>query len=319
MEKLGMLTGPILEANLTALEPQLSRMQGNILRSHGREHSVHLFLRFKSGMQSQVSGLIRGIADAKDGIITSAWEQRAQGENKQQSPNSLFCSFFLSAAGYEYFDPKFLTGFSAEFRGGMQGAQERLDDSPEYWEDGYKAGFHAMILLANADLDALHIKAQEIIGRFASVIDYCIEEEGNVTKEDGKSFDHFGFVDNISQTLFFEKDVKAQQERGGDRIGGAPRLLRVLSSLKTPMVSSTARTFLHTGAILFFVRCNSTSMGFRATLTGWPPTCNYKIHREQKPSSWVGFATAPRLFCNLPQEGTTLYPTTLTFRMIPKG
>jgi hypothetical protein len=72
MKKLGLLTGPMGTAELVALKPQLCRMQGHILRSHGREHSIHLLWRFNRGMQEQVSGLIRDLASAKHGMITSA-------------------------------------------------------------------------------------------------------------------------------------------------------------------------------------------------------------------------------------------------------
>jgi Dyp-type peroxidase family len=201
------------QGRLQVFEYALGNLQGNILRGHGRRNSVNLFLRFKKGEEKEVRARIRRIAES--GIVTSALQQRVQSQNKGQDPNSLFCSFFLSAAGYEYLNLD-LTGFSQEFRGGLKGARERWNDAPEAWEKAEEYNFHAMVLLAQADPQMLRHEAQNMTERLDPVIECDPKEEwGKAMEVNGKSVEHFGFADNISQPLFFQEDVEKHPHGAG--------------------------------------------------------------------------------------------------------
>jgi Dyp-type peroxidase family len=219
MVRLDMQQTPITkpQEQLREVQRALDNLQGNILRGHGRKGSVNLFLRFQDGKQTEVRARIRSLAERE--IITSALKQRDQSKMKEQSPNSLFCSFFLSAKGYKYFDPKLLRGFSKEFQGGIKGARERWKDAAEAWEKADEYDFHAMVLLAQADPQMLCQEAQNMRQYFESVIACPYrdikEERGNAMEVNGRSVEHFGFADDISQPLFFQEDVVKHVHGGG--------------------------------------------------------------------------------------------------------
>src|SRR6266478_7877438 len=98
---------PIDQKTLKALQenPQkpLESLQGNILRGHGRDRSIHIFLSFKDGKKTDVKEWIKGLAER----ITSAQRQLDETEQyrRYKIPGCLFMSFFLSAKGYEYLYP----------------------------------------------------------------------------------------------------------------------------------------------------------------------------------------------------------------------
>lgn len=210
MIRLDTLDTPITDGHLKELEPALASLQGNILRGHKRERAVHLFLRFQPDKQPAVREKLCSIAT--DDTVTSASQQ-------DTSPDSVFCSVFLSAAGYYYLDPKFLFGFSAEFQSGMKGAQERLQD-PAPGDGDYAQNFHAMVLLAHSDLGTLRKKEQTIREHFESVTEFRKVEWGKVLRDPvtDRGIENFGYADGISQPLFFQKDL---DKYGYDKQQGA--------------------------------------------------------------------------------------------------
>ena len=136
MVSLHELTVPIDQATLQALQenPQkpLESLQGHILSGHGRGLSVHMFLIFKEGKETEVKEWIKRLAPR----LTSAQKQLFEAQQRPDSTmrGSLFMSFFLAARGYEYLypDDKDKSRFDDEaFLRGMKAAQHRLNDPPD--------------------------------------------------------------------------------------------------------------------------------------------------------------------------------------------
>src|SRR5262245_19743618 len=104
MANLQELIGPIDQNALVDLREPLQSLQGNILQGHGRDHSVHIFLCFKTDkkpdVKRDITRWIKGLAKR----ITSAQRQLDETEQYRQRkiPGQLFMSFFLSASGYKY-------------------------------------------------------------------------------------------------------------------------------------------------------------------------------------------------------------------------
>src|SRR5262249_26939293 len=150
MVSLHELTEPIYYGTLKELQANtqkpLESLQGNILHGHGRDRSVHIFLRFKDRRENDVKNWIKGLAEAN--CITSAQRQLEEIERyrRDKTPGGLFINFFLSAKGYEYLYPeqKGKLRFDDEaFLCGMKAAQHRLNDPPkESWEQGYRDNIH---------------------------------------------------------------------------------------------------------------------------------------------------------------------------------
>jgi Dyp-type peroxidase family len=246
MTSLHELTEPIYHGTLKSLQehPQkpLESLQGNILNGHGRDRSVHIFLKFKDSKGSDVKRWIKGLAEAQR--ITSAQRQLEETEQyrRDKTPGSLFMNFFLSAKGYEYLYPEQKSNLRFDdeaFLCGMKAAQHRLNDLPkEAWEEGYRNDIHAMVLLA--DDDELHLQQEadklcnDVKARTESEI--CMVEYGRVmwnrqNYPQEYPVEHFGYVDSRSQPLFFQSEIERESlERDGTNVwdpGAGPNLVLV--------------------------------------------------------------------------------------------
>lgn len=219
----------------------LTDLQCNILKSHGRDHTVHLFVRFTapSGQARQVMSVL-----AAD-YITSALTQHQQSKawTGQGQPGGLVGSILLSATGYAAlgFDPD---GFASsdqggDFRAGMkrQGPDiigrlldtANKDPHPNQWEAGYQGEVHAMILLADDDTARLDQAEQDVSSRLAPVATILQVEQGHVLRNQqpkaegkaeperkGQPIEHFGYVDGRSNPLFFQDDIEKERAGGTD-------------------------------------------------------------------------------------------------------
>jgi Dyp-type peroxidase family len=245
MTSLHELTEPIYDGTLKKLQddPQkpLESLQGNVLRGHGRNRSVHIFLRFKAGQETAVKKWIKELAAR----ITSAQRQLDESERyrRDKTPGRLFINFFLSAKGYEYLYPPEQKGrlrFGEEsFLCGMKTAQHRLNDPPkEEWEQGYRNDIHAMVLLADNDESTLRRETEELCNdvRTRTESEICTVECGRVMWNrqhypQKYPVEHFGYVDSISQPLFFQSDIEPESLESdgtnGWHPGAGPNLVLV--------------------------------------------------------------------------------------------
>jgi Dyp-type peroxidase family len=215
MASLHDLTSPIPH-DLKGLQALLIKLQGNILKGHGRDHSVHIFLKFTANkliVKQRISEL------AKE--ITSAQQQldEARRYRDYKIPGPTFMSFFLSASGYRYlgFDVAKNPGFDQQaFLHGMKAARHRLNDPHEDdWDKEYRQEIDAMVLLAD---NAEHFLLREAHRRLNDVSAYariCAVEHGRVMRNaQGGSIEHFGYADGYSQPLFFQEDIDRGRQNG---------------------------------------------------------------------------------------------------------
>jgi Dyp-type peroxidase family len=211
---------PYVQPPPDGLQESLRNLQGNILQGHRRNHAVHIFIRFNDGKQTEVKSWIKELAEH----ITSAQQQLEEPYQDEEDRASarLFGSFFLSASGYEYFGLRFPKTYplfdDAAFPWGMKRAQERLNDPPTTdWEGGYQQEIHAMVLLAHNNKDVLLKERDKLINTVKAHTDILGVEQGKVMRnEQGRSFEHFGYVDSRSHPLFFQSDIDREtRKRGG--------------------------------------------------------------------------------------------------------
>jgi deferrochelatase/peroxidase EfeB len=120
----------------------LANLQGNILKGHGRDHSVHLFLKF-TAPRRMVRDWVRTFAYR---YVTPASQQLKEAAefNRYRLSGALFGNFFLSAKGYESLGyttdeiarcfnekPALIDGrevCTIKFRDGMQFYRSELND-----------------------------------------------------------------------------------------------------------------------------------------------------------------------------------------------
>jgi Dyp-type peroxidase family len=207
--------------------PMFRELQGNIVKGHGRDHAVSIFLELTEG-----AGLGPWLSRLAADCVTSAFDQLAQTEQYKQFgiPGALFGNLMLTRRGYEKlgFRDRLPAWFrdvpdvpprsrvDVTFLGGMKAAAEALDDEPpdgsEPLETAYREEtIDAMLLLADDSETFLLRTVRDLIT--------TIEREGHaraVAVEIGSALrtdslegiEHFGYVDGRSQPLFLKSDFR---------------------------------------------------------------------------------------------------------------
>ncbi|MDJ0554259.1 MAG: Dyp-type peroxidase [Microcoleaceae cyanobacterium MO_207.B10] len=198
----------------------LTDLQGNILKGHGRDHSVHLFLQFKPGKVNEVKQWIQSFARK---YITSAYQQAAEAKiyREQKVKGSLFANFFLSRYGYEYLEIKpFRMPKNPPFISGMKSDSIRNlfnDPVAEAWDTGYQDQIHALILMADDDVVDLLQEVNRMSQKLIKVAEILNREDGFVLRsKNNKAIEHFGYVDGVSQPLFLKRDIEKDIEKHGN-------------------------------------------------------------------------------------------------------
>lgn len=200
----------------------LDNLQGNILKGHGREHTVHIFLELKPGKTAR-----KQLAAIIGPIVTSARQQHIETEQfkKFKVSGGLFVNVLLTAKGYRSlgFTEAQLNnsfpelpgdfGIQSNFREGMRAhAAELNDPDPSQWEDGYRDGrIDAMILLADDNEDFLSRRTRELLNKLDDFSTILAVERGTALRTDeGEGIEHFGYVDGRSQPIFFTTDLPGE-------------------------------------------------------------------------------------------------------------
>lgn len=198
----------------------LADVQGNILKSHGRDHSVLLFVRWR---HDRVDDARRWIAAFADRWVTSAARQFVEARHYRETgqPGSVFGSIALSRRGYE------TLGFAGgqlpadvAFRMGMayDAVAAALGDPPvSSWEPGYQLPCDALIGFADDDRDRLWQTVDALIPDLLTCAELLQREDGFVLRNARRqAIEHFGYIDGLSQPLFASHDI-ARQRASGDR------------------------------------------------------------------------------------------------------
>jgi Dyp-type peroxidase family len=223
---LSSLQRPLTEADLNAYAEELKLLQGNILKSHGREAAVYVFLTFDEGKRKEAKKFIHEFADS----VTSAAGQIDQSRRFKERKTSpyepeLLAGFYLSATGYDFLGHR-TNGFSDEFQGGLKRAGQRLGDPDvSTWDRKFRRDVHAVVIFAHdytSRLVAELIKLRERMEGLAYV-----SSEFGVTMRNPKedAIEHFGYVDGASQPIFFETDLPKEPQKHWNPAAGPDLVL----------------------------------------------------------------------------------------------
>lgn len=204
-----------IDGESATYQRMLENLQGNVLKSHSRNHVQLLFLQFTSD-ETDVKNWIRNLK------VTSALDQKQASDFRKEKAThdgGLFLNFFLSAEGYEElgFDIRDLCKEGNRIFGkGMKSrrAKKLLDDpSVDLWERGYAEDIDALVLLADDDDARLEMESDNIRQSLEDIGDIILEEKGTGL---AGGIEHFGYKDGISIPRFFKKDIQKEAiERGG--------------------------------------------------------------------------------------------------------
>ena len=193
----------------------LENLQGNIVKGHGRDFSMHLFFRF-GGDKTAVR---RGLKALAAKYVGSAWQQLQDVDDYKQFgvTGPLFGNLVISADGYRFLELPLPESRGDDttrppetsFRHGMKQYTEcELNDPPFYnWEKPYRGEVHAMLLLADDDLFYLMRQTREAMQLIRQHSELLTVERGQaVRNQRGETVEHFGYVDGRSQPLFLKRD-----------------------------------------------------------------------------------------------------------------
>jgi Dyp-type peroxidase family len=194
----------------------LERVQGNILRGHGRDHAIHIFVRFTKSQEELRAALI----PLSKSFVTSAWAQLDQAREFRESGKSahVFGNLLLSATGYQAlgFPPEmFDQQVDRFFRDGMRSEWSRArlgDPDLASWDEAFRERVDMLLILAGDDLQELGRATQSAMSELEKIgVPTAERGEALWNADRSQSLEPFGFVDGVSQPLFFEKDVKSTE------------------------------------------------------------------------------------------------------------
>jgi Dyp-type peroxidase family len=212
----------------------LNQLQGNILKSHGRDRTAHVFIRVRKGRALQARAFLRSYAAGK--LMSAAQQHEAAAIFKREGPASqnplvkrAFISIAISAEGYEALrvDANKIPA-DPSFRSGLKNPDPRLADPlSTTWNKGYRGAIHAMITIAGkADSDAsdqsslveAEIASLAANARQSGFTLIGMERGRGYRNSAGQHVEHFEYADGVSQPLMMQMEI--DQALGG--VGGAP-------------------------------------------------------------------------------------------------
>lgn len=262
--------GPI-DKNDSQYQDVLEDLQGNILKSHGREESVHIFLTFPDPRKEsqKTTALRRLIAQLAMQDITSAKKQLDDADayrGKNKTDGGVFVHFSLSSSGYEKLgftdsnqpkganlqnrqeaNPKQLNDdYAPVFQLGMKRRQYALIDPPfSSWETEYQRDIDALVIIAADNLTDVNKKESEITDKLKGIATVATIERGTKIR---RQFDnqpekpvveHFGFTDGVGDPRFLKEDLERKEkgETAKRLFSASLNLVLVPDPLGTPNVS----------------------------------------------------------------------------------
>lgn len=211
--------------NRKEVNAMLQDTQGNILSSHGRNHSHHIFISFTADN----AVIKKWLAMMANNFVTSAHQQMADSAkfSATQVDGGAFVNLCLSATAYAKLGDGVTVPDDPSFMKGAKAAAKALNDPPvNEWEEGFQAEIDALIIVADDENDhgpdgALS-KILASLDGVAKVVDQetgaamRLDDQGNVsTDKSARVHEHFGFADGVSQPLFFAKDIEASRINSG--------------------------------------------------------------------------------------------------------
>jgi len=192
-----------VSADDKAVLEMLGDLQGNILKNHGRDNTVHLFLTFNREKIENVKTFLKAL-----GIrLPSALDQFVKADlfKDKNHDGGLFVAAFLSSQGYQTLDLGAVQPVGVAFNAGMKERTGILSDSNSDQWDAHLAGpVYAMILLAHDNADSLATDTQELrkeIAVFGDAITILGQDTSLVQRNDkGHGIEYFGYAAHIRKT-----------------------------------------------------------------------------------------------------------------------
>jgi Dyp-type peroxidase family len=203
------------KAKSASVNNLLEDLQANILKGHGRNESIHLFLSFDPARKAGILAAIHQLS----GHIKTARQQLIETEhfNATGKDGGTTRCFFLTFAGYvalgvEAKAPEAPVG--SAFHDGMKTRADLKDEAVITWDAHFQQTVHAMLLLADADAGRLSAERDSVVAALQAVgVTLLGEERGHQQRNArGEGVEHFGYVDGRSQPLLLTEDIDHEEQ-----------------------------------------------------------------------------------------------------------
>jgi Dyp-type peroxidase family len=211
-------------------DPGLKDVQCDVLKSHGREHSRHLFLKLPAGTR-RARQCLRDFAEAK--FITTM-EQQLQPETKKGIMVSLMLSggaikrLSLGKVGFEQNEVGVNTVTPLEKNDFMRGMKVVEPDlyiaTPRrsltrWWKKPFGSRaprIDVHVLIAGDKLPAVSARGRALQKWFERRGGTLLAvETGYRRRRHGQTIEHFGFVDGVSIPQFLNEDIVRARAKAG--------------------------------------------------------------------------------------------------------
>jgi Dyp-type peroxidase family len=208
----------------------LSNLQGNILKGHGRDHTTHIFLRFKNNRKSEAINWLKNFEPTS--FKKQLKEREAFARNKTNG--NLFCNIFFTPSGLAYFTDTNNSSINDlnddAFANGMLNRKDILGDTEALLEEEYKHPWHMMILLADDNetrmsefvkpllaeiTDEDNLWKNSILAKDNDSLALHIEYGHALRNANGDGLEHNGYVDGTSQPLFLKDEQDSYKKMHG--------------------------------------------------------------------------------------------------------
>jgi Dyp-type peroxidase family len=201
----------VLDETDDGLRPFFNDLQGNILKGHGRHHTVNRFFTFDKTKAKALKAALGSLA--RGGLITSSAKQLSATEafrrgGPADTPTALF---FLSFSGYKKLgipDKQIPQGDA--FRAGMKARGGNISDpAASQWEAGFQKDIDALLLVGMPDADEAEALADSLSASLlAAGASVPVEVAGHaIFNAASEGIEHFGYVDGRSQPLFLKSEI----------------------------------------------------------------------------------------------------------------
>ena len=217
----------------------LRDLQANILKGHGRAHSIYLVLRFDASEGAKGRAFLRSLQ------VTDALSQLQSGENYRRTGKSggTITLCMLSAAGYAVLGVLSKAPQSPAFLAGMKVRQQLLNDPPsQKWDKHLRGPIHALVVLADVDAVRVRNAKRALVARMPTGVTIVGEEIGariESSSSKGEAIEHFGYVDGRSNPLLLVENVKDEEKNRGGISAWNPQFALNIALVRDPAGAAT--------------------------------------------------------------------------------